>query len=746
VALIGCGAIAESMHLPVLAGHEGIRLEALVDRSRDRAQKLATGYGVTHVFADAAELPAGAVDAAIIATPPFHHAPCALQLMERGIHVLVEKPMATRYEDAVRMVETAEQRGVVFSVGFFRRLYPSFRLLKGLLDAGWLGRPERFVVEGGGMYNWAAATLGNMRKDWAGGGVLIDFGSHMLDLLLSLLGESAEILEYRDDSLGGVEADCFLRLRLTHNGGPVEGTVELARTRNVGNLIRVECERGTLEFQVGERFRVRVIPRELKLTDSLSGAERPAWLQATWEGEDEGSSWYAEFRRQLDDWLTAIRTGETPLLSGRSALPTARLIEQCYARRQPVSEPWVHTWSAPASNGNGTKRRVLVTGATGFIGSRVAEILCLRDSWDVRALVHNPGNASRLARLPVEMIQGDLKSPEEARRLTADCDAVVHCAIGTAWGQRREIFSVTVDGTRHLAEAAREAGCRRLVHLSTISVYGDDSVLTGVLDEATPIRPTKGSEYGESKAAAERVIQQAAARGLSAVLLRPARVYGPFSRIFIMRPLEAIAKGGFRWLGSPDVPADMVFVDNLAEAIVRCLEAPAEKVTGEVFNVGDGSDLTWRDFYQFFAGRLGLDLSRAPVDQPAATSARGNGLLGFPGRCFRGAKGVVTSREFRALGRRVLETDPLGTVPRWALERFPRLERLARRLVKADGSLPVYRHAGGSSPDATAQMGSAGARVSIEKARKVLGYQPPVPTDRALELTLEWIRYARIVG
>src|SRR5207244_4220523 len=77
VALIGCGAIAESMHLPVLAGHEAIRSAALVDRNLERAQKLAAGYGVARVLADAADLPAGEIDAAIIATPPFHHAPCA---------------------------------------------------------------------------------------------------------------------------------------------------------------------------------------------------------------------------------------------------------------------------------------------------------------------------------------------------------------------------------------------------------------------------------------------------------------------------------------------------------------------------------------------------------------------------------------------------------------------------------------------------------------------------------------------
>jgi len=97
VALIGCGAVAQQMHLPVFAGHEGIDVVALVDRDLDRAHKLAKGYGVSTVLSDVSELPTSDIDAAVVATPPFHHAPCAIELLRRGIHVLVEKPMATCY-------------------------------------------------------------------------------------------------------------------------------------------------------------------------------------------------------------------------------------------------------------------------------------------------------------------------------------------------------------------------------------------------------------------------------------------------------------------------------------------------------------------------------------------------------------------------------------------------------------------------------------------------------------------------
>src|SRR5262249_7811421 len=155
------------------------------------------------------------------------------------------------------------------------------------------------------------------------------------------------------------------------------------------------------------------------------------------------------------------------------------------------------------------------------------------------------------------------------------------CAIGTAWGQRRETFAVTVDGTRKLAEAALHAGVQRFVHLSTISVHGDDSQITGVIDESTPTRAVQGNDYIESKIAAEHILQQVAAKGLKAVILRPARFFGPFSRIFITRPVQAMAAGCFQWLGQPDVPCDMVYVDNLVEAIVHALAASHDGIKGE---------------------------------------------------------------------------------------------------------------------------------------------------------------------
>src|SRR5437762_2514831 len=222
IAVIGCGAMSRGFHIPILAGHDGVQIAALVDRDVKRTRHLARDYGIAHVFADAAELNADTVDAAIIATPPWHHAPCTLDLVRRGIHVLVEKPVALTAADVEEMVGAADEAGVVLAAGHFRRLFPSVRFVRAVLESGVLGRVIGFDAEEGGEYGWRLATLSNLRKDQGGGGVLIDIGSHVLDELFYVLPGAATVLEYRDNSLGGIETDCRLRFAIEHEGNAIE--------------------------------------------------------------------------------------------------------------------------------------------------------------------------------------------------------------------------------------------------------------------------------------------------------------------------------------------------------------------------------------------------------------------------------------------------------------------------------------------------------------------------------------------
>lgn len=743
VALIGCGAISQQLHLPILAGHEEIKLAALVDRDIDRAWQFAKGYGVAAVLGDANELHPDEIDAAIVATPPFHHAPCTLSLLRRGIHVLVEKPMATNYANAKAMVDASEESGTVLSVGFFRRLMPSIRMFKALLDSRWLGRPLRFEVISGGFYHWSAATLGNMRKDLAGGGVLIDFGSHLLDLLHYLFEGPSEVVEYRDNALGGIESDCRLRLRLRHQGDEVNGRMELSRLRNLGSLFRVECEGGDLEYRITERYRIWATPHKLELTDSLRDKPRPFCLQASWADEPD-VEWFETVRHEIDDWLSAIRTGKPPQLSGLSALPTSKVIEDCYANVHPLEEPWV--WEglssrrAKVAGSNGSQRRVLITGATGFIGSRLAERLALGEGWQVRALVHKPGNASRLARLPVEMVQGDLQSQADIDRAIEDCDAVVHCAIGTEYGNPRALHAVSVGGTQKLVSAAQKAKLQRFVHLSSIGIH--DPAWPASIDESTPVAPRSGGVYGQTKAKAERAVLRAASQGLPAVVLRPGCVYGPFGHTFVVNPVRALAEGRLVLEGSAETPANTVYVDNLVEAIVRALEAPPEAVRGEVFTISDGDACTWQEYYGFFADRLGVTVRVAP---PAPPSRRPWRPFRFFSAWGRGMRDLVVSVESKALLKKILQTDPIGRIPRLILEGVPDLERWLRRCFGMDRP-SLYRRANAPAPAEPLRITGRLGCICIDKARRILKYEPIVTPTKALELTWEWVQHARIIS
>src|SRR6266487_3925968 len=184
IAVVGCGAVTENFHLPVLAGHDDMVISALVDPNTARAEKLAKLYKVSTVLSSADALDRRIADAALLATPAFLHATGSIALMRKGLHVLIEKPMALGLSDAAEMVAAAKDNGVVLTVGLFRRLLPAIRLFRAAVDAGHVGDPLQVVAEVGDAYTWMLTTLAGMRRQEAGGGMLIDMGSHVLDLLV----------------------------------------------------------------------------------------------------------------------------------------------------------------------------------------------------------------------------------------------------------------------------------------------------------------------------------------------------------------------------------------------------------------------------------------------------------------------------------------------------------------------------------------------------------------------------------
>ncbi len=368
--------------------------------------------------------------------------------------------------------------------------------------------------------------------------------------------------------------------------------------------------------------------------------------------------------------------------------------------------------------------RILVTGASGFIGCRLVEHLRLGPAVPVRAMMHDPARAARVARLDAELVRADLADPASLERALDGCDAIVHCAYGSG-GPARERRRLTGQATARLADLALARGVRRFVHLSTVAVWGF-APPAGILDERSPVRPS-GHPYVGGKIDAERAMAAACARGLPGVVLRPANVWGPWAPAFTVAPVRALAANAPALVGEGAASANAIYVDNLVHGIVRALEE--ERAVGETF-VLSSDDVTWRELYEAYA-RL-FDPPREVRSLDPARIAQGVG----PRQLLRDLGALVRSPEAKALARAAAERPALRALVPGRLARRLR-DRIERPATGAAAAPPP-------SPELAA-LHTSGVTFRTDKARDVLAYEPPVSFETAMRLTGEWLRFARLL-
>jgi predicted dehydrogenase len=335
LAIVGCGAIVQRIHLPVATRCDQVEVVLLVDKDLSRAQEVADQFGVPAVAGDYRDAiqKAGAVDAAIVAIPNFLHGPVSIELLQAGIHVLVEKPMALNSADCHTMIETAEKNGATLTVGLDSRFMWSSQLTRQILSSGLLGRLQSFEMRRGGVFAWPVVSSYTFDRKRSGGGVLMDIGPHVLDLLLWWLGDYESVI-YRDDAHGGVEANCELDITLK-NG--IQGVVELSRDRVLDNKWIFRGERATLEVGsgIGNPTPIRLYMGDDEI--SLSGHAAHKTITDT--------SHHAIYARQLDDFCEAIRDHREPVV-GKAGIKSIEMIEACYAARHAIDYPWAFESSA----------------------------------------------------------------------------------------------------------------------------------------------------------------------------------------------------------------------------------------------------------------------------------------------------------------------------------------------------------------------------------------------------------------
>ena len=321
--VVGCGAVVQRRHLPALQALAAtFTVVACVDPDLARARAVAERLPGASATTSLSEGLARGARAALIAAPNHLHVPLATECVRRGVSVLVEKPLARTAQEARDLLAEAQARGCTVAVGHMWRFHPICLWIREQIAAGALGAIRQVAWREGREFAWPVTTPGLLHREQAGGGILMDQGIHILDLLRWWLGP-LRVTAFRDDAWGGVEANCWWRGR-AEDGAEVE--LELSCTRALPNVCRFEGSRACMELEVDEPKRVRW--------------EGPTAMGVRVEPEQGAATFRALYRSQLAAFVRALRGGGVEGCAPADALATLDLVAESYRIRSPHLFKW----------------------------------------------------------------------------------------------------------------------------------------------------------------------------------------------------------------------------------------------------------------------------------------------------------------------------------------------------------------------------------------------------------------------
>ncbi len=257
---------------------------------------------------------------------------------------------------------------------------------------------------------------------------------------------------------------------------------------------------------------------------------------------------------------------------------------------------------------------VLVTGAAGFLGGHLVDVLLERNE-SVRILVRPGEDISRYATTKVEVYQGDLTDHSSLEAAVDDVECVLHCAARTGpWGPEADYERVNVYGTKTLVETAMKAGVRRIVHVSSITVHGLD--VHGTVDETAPLRGGF-DPYSRTKAATERLLQQMIHdKEAPVTIVRPGLIYGPRDSNSFGRFASLVEQGKMVIIGSGTNHLPLIYVRDVAQGIV--LASEVEQAVGKAYLLVNDERVTQQDYFRTIANELGVAPPRIHIPYQAA--------------------------------------------------------------------------------------------------------------------------------
>lgn len=624
VGLLGAGYIFDS-HASALAALPAVELHAVCDNSRARAQQAAAKFDIPCVLGASRELAASDCDVVHILLPPALHVDAALEMVEAGKSVFLEKPMGLDSAACAALCKRAAEKGVTVGVGHNFLFSRSYEDLRRVVKSGELGAIDHLAV------NWHFA-LSNLQfgphDSWmlsAPANLMFEVGSHLAAFIVDLVGfpQIATAVVGNPVALPGAQT---VYRQWSAVGRTAAATALLSISITPGHadrILRVRGRGGSAQLDFGRDIGWR----ELAVTDNpifdshrtAEAAGRAlsyqAWhdrirrVKAALAKRPDANPFEESVFRSIAAFYANGVDHVDPRHDAAFATQVVRLCE-AVTTAAGVGEPSRTSISVPLPQAS-NKPTVLVVGGTGFIGRRLVARLA-SSGHGVRVLTRNARAAAmELHDLPVELFAGSHGDPECVRRALEGIETVYHLA--KCEGKRWHDYVVgDIEPTRVLAEGALAAGVTRFIYTGTIASYASDRSHQQINNE-TPLDPAIGRRglYARSKAACEQLLQRMwREKGLPLVIMRPAIVIGVGAPPWHPGVGRFASETRVDYWGTGGNLLPLVLVEDVADALVRGMEAPG--IEGQTFLLTSPPMMTARDYVAALSKRMDARIDARP--------------------------------------------------------------------------------------------------------------------------------------
>lgn len=645
VAIVGCGNIAW-VHLSHIERLGSSEVVGICDFYRPQLEKTGRTFKIQNLYSDPAKMLADAKpDVVHIVTPPPTHAELAIQAMRAGSHVLVEKPMATTVEEADQMITVSRETGRSLCVDHNRLFSPAMLEARRLLDSGDLGELVSIdFFQGFGLP--PRVKLSQFENEWLNrlpGGLIQDLAPHCLYCLLEFVGKPLrfDVLTKRTGILPAAPAE-EVRVMMEGERAIGTGTISLS-VQPFMNHLTLYGSKGTARINI-DNF--TLIVKKNRYSHPLfnrvfGGVEEgrrilSSSLGSTFRFASGKQPRYPDMFELIRRFHESISVGGPPPVAPEQGRDTVDLIQQVVnVMRERNVELKVE---APAvlRGSHHAPSRILVTGATGFLGKALVRRLLSRGERP-RALARPGMRVAGLEELGIEVVTGDAADVTTADTAVRGIDVVIHCAgrMGSQ-GTWEEFHRDSVESTTNVLRAAVAARAKRLIYVSSLAIYGVPNNGNGnrITERSSyDPAPEKRGNYSRAKIEAEKVaLQFAKENSFPITVFRPGVIFGrgralPTAPLAFPSPFTS----AFVVIGSSHSLLGLNYIENLLDAFELAIERPESM--GKQYNIVDDEQLTTGEYHRV---RGGIDGTRAVFVPSLPFRIAAPGIILVPARLKTG--------------------------------------------------------------------------------------------------------------